>query len=118
MWIDIDLRAFRTETAPLHLRRLLKSTGSVGAPQAPAMAEQVDGFDGAPCPGPPGRDSQGAPCKTPLITAADLRDMFSGENSLGKTVHLMHQMLVDGVCNHKKAVLQAARGDAGCWVQG
>lgn len=84
----------------------------------PAMAEQVDGFDGAPCPGPPGRDSQGAPCKTPLITAADLRDMFSGENSLGKTVHLMHQMLVDGVCNHKKAVLQAARGDAGCWVQG
>ena len=34
-------------------------------------------------------------CKTPLITAADLRDMFSGENPLSKTMHLMHQKLVD-----------------------
>jgi transcription initiation factor TFIID subunit TAF12 len=31
-------------------------------------------------------------CKTPLITAAELREMFSGERILGKT---MHQMLVD-----------------------
>ena len=34
-------------------------------------------------------------CKTPLITAADLRDMFSGENPLSKAMHLMHQKLVD-----------------------
>ena len=35
-----------------HIRRLLSRRFPVGAPQAPAMAEQVDGFDGAPCLGP------------------------------------------------------------------
>ena len=34
-------------------------------------------------------------CKTPLITAADLRGMFSGESILSTTMHLMHQKLVD-----------------------
>jgi len=34
-------------------------------------------------------------CKTPLTTAAELREMFSGERILSKTMHLTHQMLVD-----------------------
>jgi hypothetical protein len=50
-------------------------------------AAHQNGADGdkVPCP----------TCKTPRFTAADLRDMFSGENCLGETMHQVHQMLVD-----------------------